>query len=174
MKTPTTFQVDAAELDVAAEREPLEAAGRLLADVDLARARREAAPLDEGQRVADLERQRADAAHRHVGRLVVGLPRQRDDHDQLGRRQRTAVAAARDLRQRLDQRQLRPQHARSRFPRSRPCAAGSRSRSSRSRPARRRKPCAIAIVITKTATTIAMPIAVIAAVPLRTIIERRL
>jgi hypothetical protein len=37
-----------------------------------------------------------------------------------------------------------------------------------------RKPCAIAIVITKTATTIAMPIAVIAAVPLRTVIERRL
>ena len=37
-----------------------------------------------------------------------------------------------------------------------------------------RKPCAIAIVITNTATTIAMPIAVIAAVPLRTIIERRL
>src|SRR5262245_6089130 len=37
-----------------------------------------------------------------------------------------------------------------------------------------RKPCAIAIVITKTATTMAMPPAVIAAVPLRTIIERRL
>ena len=37
-----------------------------------------------------------------------------------------------------------------------------------------RKPCAIASVITNTATTIAMPIAVIAAVPLRTIIERRL
>ena len=36
------------------------------------------------------------------------------------------------------------------------------------------KPCAIAIVITKTATTIAMPMAVIAAVPLRTVIERRL
>ena len=35
-------------------------------------------------------------------------------------------------------------------------------------------PCAIAIVITKTATTIAMPMAVIAAVPLRTVIERRL
>jgi hypothetical protein len=37
-----------------------------------------------------------------------------------------------------------------------------------------RKPCAIAIVITNTATTMAIPIAVIAAVPLRTIIERRL
>ena len=37
-----------------------------------------------------------------------------------------------------------------------------------------RKPCAMASVITNTATTIAMPPAVIAAVPLRTIIERRL
>ena len=37
-----------------------------------------------------------------------------------------------------------------------------------------RNPCAIASVITKTATTIAMPPAVIAAVPLRTTIERRL
>jgi len=37
-----------------------------------------------------------------------------------------------------------------------------------------RNPCAIAIVMMKTATTIAMPPAVIAAVPLRTIIERRL
>ena len=37
-----------------------------------------------------------------------------------------------------------------------------------------RKPWAIASVITKTATTIAMPPAVIAAVPLRTTIERRL
>ncbi len=36
------------------------------------------------------------------------------------------------------------------------------------------KPCAIASVITNTATTIAMPMAVIAAVPLRTTIERRL
>ena len=37
-----------------------------------------------------------------------------------------------------------------------------------------RKPCAMASVITNTATTMAMPIAVIAAVPLRTSIERRL
>ena len=37
-----------------------------------------------------------------------------------------------------------------------------------------RKPCAMAIVMTNTATTIAMPMAVIAAVPLRTIIDRRL
>ena len=37
-----------------------------------------------------------------------------------------------------------------------------------------RKPCASASVMTNTATTIAMPIAVIAAVPLRTSIERRL
>ena len=46
---PTTFQVCAAELDVAAERQPLEAADRQPADVDLARARREAAPFDELQ-----------------------------------------------------------------------------------------------------------------------------
>ena len=37
-----------------------------------------------------------------------------------------------------------------------------------------RNPCAIDSVITNTATTIAMPMAVIVAVPLRTIIERRL
>ncbi len=37
-----------------------------------------------------------------------------------------------------------------------------------------RKPCASASVITNTATTIAMPMAVMAAVPLRTIIDRRL
>ena len=36
------------------------------------------------------------------------------------------------------------------------------------------KPCAIASVMTNTETTIAMPPAVIAAVPLRTIIDRRL
>jgi len=35
-------------------------------------------------------------------------------------------------------------------------------------------PSAMAMVITNTATTIAMPMAVIAAVPLRTVIERRL
>ena len=37
-----------------------------------------------------------------------------------------------------------------------------------------RNPCAIARVITNTATTMAMPPAVIAAVPLRTAIERKL
>jgi hypothetical protein len=37
-----------------------------------------------------------------------------------------------------------------------------------------RNPCAIASVMTNTATTIAMPPAVIAAVAFRTIIERRL
>ena len=72
MKTPTTFQVGAAELHVAAERQAVEAADRQPADVDLARAGREPAPLDELQRVADLERQRPDAARRDVRRLIVG------------------------------------------------------------------------------------------------------
>ena len=165
-KMPTTFQVCAAELDLAAQRRGPRSGRRASRPTLISRVPGvEAAALHEAEVLADVERPRADAAHRHVGRLVVGRPRQRDDDDELRRGQRLPVA--------------RRGRSAGRS-RSAPAAACATALTfSDVAPLRMmmafcgeplatsvaRKPCAIDSVMTKTATTMAMPIAVMPPCP---------